>query len=332
MKILFVTKIFLPHIGGVEKQVAGLSKKLISKGHPVTVLTENYDGTLKEKEIIDGIKVIRVRFPHIKYLGLIYTWFWFIFHTGFLSKFDIIHFHGSFIWYWIARFFHFNKPVYVTFHGAEWRYPIPFKNRLIRQIDAAISTKNIAISGYLQKWYTFKADDISYTSLEVPRIGEYKKDYKKILYVGRLEENTGLRKILSALKKLNGFMIDFCGDGPLRKDCEEIGEVHGFTNPDKYFRDAFICVSPGITSILEALSYKCLVITTYPNLLIKDYLLTNPFSTCIIVERSPEKMARAIQKYSKHPELAREKVEGAYEWVKTQNWENEDEKILKTLG
>lgn len=127
MKILFVTKYYLPRVGGVEKQVSGLSEQLIKKGHSVTVLTTKFDASLKEKEKIDGVNVLRGNFPRIKYFGLIYIWFWFIFHISLIDKFDIVHFHGDFIWYWPLRILLPKKPVYVTFHGWEGIYPVPLK-------------------------------------------------------------------------------------------------------------------------------------------------------------------------------------------------------------
>lgn len=332
MKILFVTKYFLPHIGGVERQVEGLSRELIKKGNRVTVLTWKYDDSLRDNEKAGKINIVRFRFPQIKFIGLIYTWSWFIFHINFLEKFDIIHYHGSFIWYWPIRFLLPNKPVYVTFHGWEGIYPIPFKNKLIRKIDALLARKNIAISGYLEKWYGFKADEISYTAVDLPKQSSVKKDRKRLLYVGRLDKDTGLPLILSALSRLKGYHVDFCGDGPMRSECAKYGEVHGFTDPKPFYGKAFICLSPGITSILEAFTYKCLIATTYNNPLKKDYLLTNPFSEWIIVERSPKELARSINYYSAHPEEAKEKIEKCYRWVKTQNWNNEANRYLKLWG
>lgn len=332
MNILFITQLFFPHIGGVEKQVFGLSNQLYKENHKVTVLTEKYDESLPSIERISNINIFRIGIPHIKYVGLIYIWIWFALHKNFLNNYDILHFHGSFIWYWPIRILILNKSVYTTFHGAEWIFPIPFKNKLIRKIDALLATKNIAISGYLQKWYGFKADEISWTALDTPRQRNFKKDYKNILYVGRLDEDTGLRKILKALKLLKGFNIDFCGDGPLRDECEKIGIVHGFTDPNPFYKKAFIFVAPGITSIMEAISFKCLVITTYDHPLHKDYLLTNPYSKWIIVKKDPKKMAEQIIKFSNNPVLAKDNIDNAFSWVKTQNWENEVKRYLKLWG
>lgn len=329
MKILFVTKHYLPRTGGVEKQVAGLSERMVRRGHQVTILTETYENNLPQNETLNGVKVMRVKFPHIKYIGLIYTWFWFIFHLEFIRNFDIVHFHSSFIWYWPLRLLLYSKPIYVTFHGWEGEYPIPLKNKIIKYIDAKLATKSISISGYLEKYYGFKSAEISYTATDLPRKRIFKKDNKRILYVGRLDKDTGLTKILTALKLLRGFRIDFCGDGELREKCEQAGKVHGWVEPGKFYENSLICLSPGITSILEAFTYKCLIATTYDSPIKKDYLLTNPFSKWIIIERSPRKLAGAIRYYSKHRNEAKINIDKCYAWVKTQSWNNEVEKYLK---
>src|SRR5208282_2919902 len=47
-------------IGGLERHVATLSKELIRLGHSVTVVTIK-SGHLPDEEIVDGVRVIRIR-------------------------------------------------------------------------------------------------------------------------------------------------------------------------------------------------------------------------------------------------------------------------------
>ena len=64
---------FLPNLGGVERYTYNLGKKLIQKGHQVTVITSNVFH-LAEYEIVEGIEVFRIpcfnllkgRFPILK--------------------------------------------------------------------------------------------------------------------------------------------------------------------------------------------------------------------------------------------------------------------------
>ncbi|MCG2691930.1 glycosyltransferase, partial [Microgenomates group bacterium] len=77
MKILFLARYFYPHIGGVEKQVFELSRRLIKKNHQVTIVTLKHNPRLKNQETINRIKIIRIPYLKIKYFGLLYIWLWF---------------------------------------------------------------------------------------------------------------------------------------------------------------------------------------------------------------------------------------------------------------
>ncbi len=325
-KILFFCRLYYPHIGGVEKQVGELGKRLVKKGYEVTVITEKYNDFLKNKEYKDGVLILRFKVPKIKYIGLFYIWYWLLRNISVIRESDIVHAHSVYIWYWLFRFLFPKKPSYVTFHGWEGKYPIPLKNIVIRKIDAFFSNKNITISDYVEKYYGIKANKLMYTSVDLPKVATNKrKNLRSLLYVGRLDEDTGIVKILKMLRyiKKKGIKIrmDFCGDGPLRNKCEKFGKVHGFVNPHIFYQKAFICLSPGHTSILEAFTYKCLVVTTYNNPVKRDYLNMTPFKNWIILENDPKNMANVILSYLKRPSEANKKIERAYNWVKKQNWE-----------
>ncbi len=326
-RILFFTRLFYPHVGGVEKQVKELSSRLIKLGFNITVVTEKYSSNLKTKESFEGINIIRFKPLGLRFLGLISIWLWLLKNYKIIKYSDIVHCHSVYIWYWPFRILFPNKPSYVTFHGWEGKYPIPFKNIIIRKIDTLLADKNITISDYVEKYYRIKADKLMYTSVDIDKNihdRRIKKNIKNLVYVGRLDEDTGLRNILKALSYLKhrNLDIEFCGDGLLRSECEKYGTVYGFTNPNRYYEKAFICLSPGHTSILEAFTYKCLVVTTFNNPVKKDYLLMTPFKNWIVVEESPKKLANQILIFINNPNKARKKIEAAYDWVKTQSWEN----------
>jgi glycosyltransferase involved in cell wall biosynthesis len=60
MRIMQLTDLYSPLIGGVESYVAALSKGLVGLGHTPVVVTNQPDG-LPEEETIDGVRVIRIR-------------------------------------------------------------------------------------------------------------------------------------------------------------------------------------------------------------------------------------------------------------------------------
>lgn len=320
MKIVFLCRYFWPHVGGVERQVGALSRRLIKNHHQVTVVTTKHDPALKTREIKDSLEIIRLNPLPVKYLGLLSIWWQLLKLIELFKQADIIHAHSNLIWYWPLKILLPQKPVFVTWHGWEGIYPIPLKNILIRKIDALLATRTIAIHDYLAKYYRVKPDRIMYPAAVMPKAENVKKDRRQLVYVGRLDKDTGLEKILKACSYLKNFRVDWCGDGPLADECRQFGRVHGFTDPGPFYRRAFICLSPGVTSILEAFSYRCLVATTYNNPLKRDYLLMTRFKNWLVVKNSPKQLAGAIEFYTRNPLSAEAKIQKAYEWVKTQNW------------
>ena len=60
MHILQLTDLYTPVIGGLERHVATLSAEMQRRGHTVTVVTIRVSG-LPVEEVIDGVKVVRIR-------------------------------------------------------------------------------------------------------------------------------------------------------------------------------------------------------------------------------------------------------------------------------
>ncbi len=94
MKILMLTDNYYPSVGGAERQVATLGKKLIEGGHEVFVITEQKASSLKLSETVDHIPVIRIPFPKIRWIGALFL---FVRLAGYLIKYrhryNVIHVH-----------------------------------------------------------------------------------------------------------------------------------------------------------------------------------------------------------------------------------------------
>ena len=306
-----------------------LGKRLVKKGHEVTVVTIKHQKGLASKEKIEGIEVVRFDQPEIKFLGLIYTWFWLLKNSSLIKRSNIIHCHDVFIWYLPFRLL-FKKPVFTTFHGWEGIYPVPRKNIIQKKLAAYFTFKNICVGKYIEKYYGIKADTITYGATEIPRT--IPKKEKSIVYVGRLDEDTGLPVFLKALEELKGYKVDFCGDGSLARECKKLGKVHGFINPNPFLSKAQICFVSGYLSILEAMAHKCIAVAAYDNPLKKDYYKLTPFSKWIIISNSPDEISKKIQYYSKHEKQTKKLIEGGYAWVKQQTWEKLTGLYLKLWG
>ena len=69
MHIMQLTDLYAPVIGGLERHVATLSAELQRRGHTVTVVTLR-PGDLSAEEVVDGVRVIRIRSLSQRLTGL----------------------------------------------------------------------------------------------------------------------------------------------------------------------------------------------------------------------------------------------------------------------
>lgn len=261
MKILFLSRLSWPHIGGVEKHVYELSHVLEKKGENVKVISE--------KEINP---------PHIKLIGLLYIWFWLFINRKLIESADVIHCQDVFIWYLPFRFLYPKKKVYITIHGLEWDRPLNPISLWQKRLALQYSTGSIGVGKFLEKYIGKKFNVITYGAAGTSRYFAENKDKNRIVYVGRLEENTGLLEFLKWLKtSREEYKVDFVGDGRLKEKCEIFGTVHGFGDPAQYYKNAKYCVPGGYLAALEALSAGCEIKLYWSDKVKEDYWKMSPF-------------------------------------------------------
>lgn len=289
MKVLFLARLSYPHVGGVEKHIKEISSRLTLKGFRIQVVDE-----------------AEIRYPHLKFFGLLAIWFWLFKNRKIIEKSDIVYCHDVFIWYLPFRFLYPQKPVYTTFHGWEGIWPIPRKNIFLKRLAARLSWGNICVGQYIEKYYGIKSNFVVYGATMVRR-ADRSKGKNRIVFVGRLEKDTGLLKFLRWLRRNKQFKVDFCGAGRLSRECKKYGRVHGFTNPLPFWRRAEWCVPGGYLSALEAMAARCKIKVFWENPLKKDYWTMTPF-----------------YKYIKA-----EDRDGAFKWVSKQSWENVAQKYIE---
>jgi len=145
MKVLILTHYFQPHIGGIEIVAYNQAKEIIKRGHQVTIITSKV-GEETEQEIIDGIKVIRVKALNFfeNHFGVPYP----ILYPKLLLRLneeikesDVINTHGI---VWMQSFFGaiisriYQKPIVLNQHNTY----INYKNPILRLIET-IADKTI---------------------------------------------------------------------------------------------------------------------------------------------------------------------------------------------
>ncbi|HUC94643.1 MAG TPA: glycosyltransferase family 4 protein [Candidatus Saccharimonadales bacterium] len=262
MNILFITRLYYPHIGGVEKHVQEVKESFMKRGLKVKVISEE-----------------NIKYPHFKFLGLVNIWFWLFKNRNLIDRSDVVHVHDVFIWYLPFRFIYPHKKVFTTFHGWEQRWPIPWINIVQKKIASKLSSGAICVGEYVEKYYGIKADRIVYGGVNNVLNNKFKKLREKFntIFIGRLSEDTGLLQFLDWLKDNPKYEVEFCGDGPLRKECEKYGTVHGFTDPIPFYKKSEYCVPGGYLAALEALSYGCKLKLFWNNKIKEDYWKMSPF-------------------------------------------------------
>lgn len=159
-KILFFARLHYPHIGGVEKHVAQVTK-LLKRQHQITIITEGYAKNLKTAKGVYRIPVWDVSEKNKKWR--IWSWLWKNRHL--ITQADIVHIHDVFFWYLPFRLLYPSKPVYITFHGYETKFPPTFSAILQKRLAAWLTWGNICVGKYISRWYGIKPTFVTYGAI-----------------------------------------------------------------------------------------------------------------------------------------------------------------------
>ena len=307
MKALIITESYLPDLGGVEKHIAGIKPHLEKAGFELTIFNK--------KEIFKNR-------PLKKFIGLLQIWLELAKRIKLIKQADGVFIHDVFIYYLPFKIIFPRKKVISTFHGWEKIYPIPLKNILYKQLTQKLSYKTISIGSYINKYYHLnnKNNYLSYGAVKIPstQVDLTKKEKNSFLFVGRLEKDTGLPIFLDflniLLKKKIIFSVQFCGDGPMQKDCAKYGKVLGFVDVNKYLAKSEACFVGGYLSILEAMASKNIVLSAFNSELKKDYLLSSPFAKNIVCADNAEALFEKYIGLKNKPELIAKNYQLAKEY------------------
>lgn len=230
MTILMLIDNYYPLIGGAERQVDTLARRLLKKGIKVRVVTEKKEKDWKQDEIINGIPVKRIPFPEIRLLGsmvLFLSLFLYLFKTR--KEYDIIHVHIAKYFAFIAAIIgsHTGKKVIIKISGWEELdkgilNEQQRKKPLYRLLTWGIKKADyfIAVSKEIEsalKRCNFPSDRIVYlpngvdTELFYPPEKEEKQSLREKInikasiagiFVGRLVNEKGLTYLINAWKDI----------------------------------------------------------------------------------------------------------------------------------
>jgi len=253
MKVLLVSHLFLPHIGGVENLVDIELKYLSQFGYEATLITSDGSGAGKIPEY-DRVRIIRIPAWHglEERLGIPYPLFSPQLVQTLIRQIlahDVVHCHGMMFMGTVAATLlcsFFGKPSVITDHGGiqQFQHPLAtFAARLLAETAGRLSclfaNRLIAYNQRIQQTLNklgarrdaeFLANPVD-VNLFSPRtqqtrqaaratLGWHPQD-RKILYVGRLIATKGLPLLLKAWPHRE---LIVCGPGD-RTLLEEAPEV-----------------------------------------------------------------------------------------------------------
>jgi len=262
MKLLLINYEFPPLGGGAGNATQNTAKELARQGHKVLVLTTYFQGLL-ERELIDGYEVVRVhsqrkrvdRSNPIEMLHFVWC--------ALKKQKDIKNFApevvlsffalpSGLVAYRLKR--KHNIPYVLSLRGGDvpgflpknlkwWHVLSSPLTSLIWKHANAIIANSIGLKELAEKTARRFGKDVTYipngvdTKLFSPSRHRTNSDFR-ILFVGRLIEQKGVKYLLEAVAKIlkekgassGKVFCDIVGDGPLRQELESLSKSLGIDN------------------------------------------------------------------------------------------------------
>jgi len=240
MKIIQVCQRFNPDIGGIEKHVYEISKRL-ARNNDIYVYTTDPSGKLPKKDFIDGIKVFRFKSfaPNEAYFFSPSMYF-----ALRKQSCDILHAHSfhafpAFLAYNAVKNFrkfvftpHYHPVASTPFRNNMHRLYDPLQVKIFHKANKIICVSDHEIELINQRFRIPKEKMVNIPNgIDVKRfekLARYKKYKKKdnfrILYVGRLEKYKRIQWILFAVREILKRFPDkktevvIVGKGPFEKN------------------------------------------------------------------------------------------------------------------
>lgn len=219
---------------GIGFYVYNLSKKLIERGHEVTVITR---GSIKtQKEVLEGINIIKVLFLpvypfHVQFHGYFVNRLF----DSIKNEFDIVHIHTP-----LTPHIETSLPIITTIHGSMLgnakdieivdlkslatkfltKYiSYPLVSKLINN-SSYITTVSNSVKTELKEYYFLNNVSVVGNGVDEEKFVPSNEKENYILYVGRLSYGKGLFDLLKIAKEIGkDHNIQFClvGKGELEK-------------------------------------------------------------------------------------------------------------------
>lgn len=341
MNIVMICRLFSPHRGGVERHVEEVSIRAAQDGNKVVVVTSQHERSLAYgSRLLTSTEqeILVYRIPNLyqgatktllrKLADRVRIWRWTVVNIKLFISADIIHVHDVFWWCWPIKILLPWKKMYVTFHGFEAGSLPTAKAKKARRLAEFFTRGNICIGGWIEKWYGTKATYISYGAADCSSIQQKKKaksEQRKALFVGRLEEDTGILSYIEAVLSMGRISLDIVGEGKLKpriekmiKNRKNIQLLGGSSDTCSLYGKYDVVFASSYLTMIEALQCQTPIIAYAHDKLKEDYLRSFPVSKDIAIVLTIDALKGALSKLST-PDM-KEKTKKASEWARRQTW------------
>lgn len=324
-------RLYLPHIGGVERHVHAIAAEAAKDGHTVTIITTLHEPELSyiqhdfwQGEMSDQVRILRIPIMQSHpILERVSIWSWMVRHSGLFFQADRIHIHDVFFWIWPIRLLFPWKKMFLTFHGFEAGKTITSKAIRARGVAARLTQGNICVGAWIEKWYKTKPTCVTYGGSTL--LVSSKRKGRTAIFVGRLEEDTGILNAIEFAKK-HHVMLDIFGDGPLKERVLKLIrgiswiQYCGVSKDDALFVEYQYAFVSSYLSILEAMQQRTLVIAFAVDALKADYLASHPMVSAMVIARNSTELESWVERLNQEDEDRM--VEQAHTWAVSQTWKS----------
>jgi len=366
MKIIHLAERYWPHGGGVEYHLSQINKQLIADGHTVSVITVAHESGLPKAEVHEGVTIIRIpllthvwhtKLLSIKGLAFIaktwekfHRWYYTARLIPYLKQAQVVQVHD--VYWWIAPWWWLIPgKLFITFHGYENEFGPSRAQQRWHQLGAAFTDGSLAIGGFHEKWYRVTPTLVSFgavepgSKLENGRSQSLSTSHrisskKRVVFIGRLQEMTGARELVEAVKILptqvqQKLQIDMYGQGELQDELQKIISqhslpitLHGFkTNARDELYQADIAFVSQYLAILEALVAGVKIISYAGSEFKKEVLQSTPYSDSLEIAQTVNELAELFQKMAEEQDFyisdseRKSSSEKYQQWAQSQTWQ-----------
>ena len=241
MRVLLLTPLYIPRIGGLEIFVQQLAQELRTRGHEIAIVTSHGDEAIAGLEQVDGVPVLRVDAHEViesrDASGILRTQF----HIAkFAREFsaDVVHSHdaGPVLWMYQRGNRHDETPLIVTLHNVMSRKADSVVPVIAKLLQGATWTTGVsqAVVDDTLRYAPFVAETSSMIAngIEPPlRDARVPDGQPRLACIGRLEPQKGFDVAIEALPKVRaaspGVRLVIAGDGTERDRLRTLAEDVG---------------------------------------------------------------------------------------------------------